>query len=137
MAVPDGWRRDARFLSQGEIDYVSPDGTSGLKISTEDFAGPNQLKAWKDLEPAVRQKSPGYHLLRMNETTVTISGRTEPAAIWEWAWQGSQREYHAIDLGFGKEGGIGFAIYLNAPDDQWAQRQPVFHTAVRTFVPTS
>ncbi len=133
MAVPDGWHRETR--PHGEVDYIDPQSLVDLKISILDYAGPSPLQHWKQLEK-IRRNDPQYDELRMNSTTTVVNGVTEPAAIWEWTWQGRVREYHAIDLGFGEEGGTQYAVYLSAPDSQWARRQPVFQVAVRTFRPT-
>lgn len=134
MAVPNGWTREVK-ADNTEVDFIDPTGKVDLKVSMESFAGPSPLKAWQDLQPVVKANSPGYHLLQMNDTSVTIGGVQEPAAIWEYTWQGRVRVYHARDLGFGKEGGTGYAVYLSAPEAQWTQRLPVFETAVATFRP--
>ncbi|OEV30430.1 hypothetical protein AN219_10905 [Streptomyces nanshensis] len=77
----------------------------------------------------MRQKSPGYRSLRMNATTY----QGQDAAIWEYTWQGRARPYHAVDLGFGKEGEQHYAIYLSAPDADWAACKKYFDMAVKTF----
>ncbi|MDI5972745.1 protein kinase [Streptomyces sp. SL13] len=132
MAVPADWKREAK--PPDETDYISPDGRSGLKISILDYAGP-ALQHWIDLEKVIEPQEPQYHQLRMNATPVTVGDSTEKGAIWEWTWNGAVRKYHAIDLGFGKPGGTGYALYLSAPDEQWNQELPVFTVATRTFRP--
>ena len=135
MAVPEGWHHLANPPAPNESDWIDPTGKVDLKISTLDYAGPSPLQHWQSLVAAVESQSPGYHLLRMNPTTVKVAGQTEPAAIWEYTWQGKARTWHAIDLGFGKEGGTEYAVYLSAPDLQWPDRLPVFSTAATTFRP--
>ncbi len=122
------------------MDYVSPDGRTGLKISALDFAGP-PMQNFQQLEtelkgPGDHQLS-GYHRLRLNPTKVTIGGTAESAALWEFTWQGKLRPYHAIDLGFGQEGATAYALYLSAPDSEWSDQKPRFETAVATFRPAS
>ncbi len=135
VAVPEGWHHLANPPAPNESDWIDPTGKVDLKISTLDYAGPSPLQHWQSLVAAVESQSPGYHLLRMNPTTVKVAGQTEPAAIWEYTWQGKARTWHAIDLGFGKEGGTEYAVYLSAPDLQWPDRLPVFSTAATTFRP--
>ena len=112
-----------------QVDYISPDRMTGLKISVLDFAGRSPLEHWRQLEKQVKAKSPGYRSLRMNETA--YQGRD--AAIWEYTWQGRARPFHAIDLGFGTEGQRHYAVYLSAPDAQWGRVKPHFDMATKTF----
>ncbi|NLU73061.1 serine/threonine protein kinase [Streptomyces sp. HNM0575] len=126
--VPKGWLRQAAPGGQ-QVDYLGPTRRTDLKFSVLDFAGGSPLKHWRQLEPEVRAKSPGYRNLRMNATT--YQGRK--AAIWEYTWQGRARMYHAVDLGFGKEGGRHYALYLSAPDADWAKAKRHFDMAVKTF----
>jgi len=126
--VPDGWRRQER-PNGDEADYLAPSGRTGLKFSVLDFAGESPLGHWRELEPEVREKSPGYERLRMNATKYL--GR--PAAIWEYTWQGRARAYHAVDLGFGAEGETHHAVYLSAPDAEWGRSRKIFDTAVASF----
>ncbi len=126
--VPEGWKRAGRPGGQ-QVDYLSPSGRTGLKFSVVDFAGDSPIRHWRQLEPEVREKSPGYERLRMNATV--YQGRD--AAIWEYRWQGRARPYRAIDLGFGSEGQAHYALYLSAPDAEWDAAKPYFDMAVKTF----
>ncbi|WP_308013746.1 serine/threonine-protein kinase [Streptantibioticus parmotrematis] len=137
VAVPNGWVRDAQ--SNGtEIDYAKHQGdTAFLRISIENFAGPSPLQHWQDLQKTLQAHHNGYSLLRMNATSTTVNGVQEPAAIWEFTWNGPSQLEHAIDLGFGQEGGTEYAVYVQAPDADWANWLPVFETAIKTFRPTS
>ncbi|MFC4496008.1 serine/threonine-protein kinase [Streptomyces ovatisporus] len=126
--VPEGWKRRGQPGGQ-QVDYVAPSGLTGLKFSVVDFAGDSPLRHWRQLEPEVREKSPGYTRLRMNATT--YQGRD--AAIWEYKWQGRARPYRAVDLGFGSEGKAHYALYLSAPEAQWDAAKPHFDMAVETF----
>lgn len=126
--VPEGWRRSVAGDGQ-EVNYVSPSGMTDLKFSVLDFAEDSPVRHWRQLEPDVRGKSPGYHRMRLNATK--YQGR--PAAIWEWRWQGKARAFHAIDLGFGEEGRKSYAVYLSAPDADWGVAKKNFDVAVRSY----
>ncbi|SCK37160.1 serine/threonine-protein kinase [Streptomyces sp. WMMB 322] len=126
--VPEGWKRQEKPGGQG-VDFLDPSGRTGLTFSVLDFAGASPLKHWRQLEPEVRAKSPGYRNLRMNATT--YQGRK--AAVWEYTWQGRARTYHALDLGFGTEGERHYALYLSAPDAEWGGSKKYFDMAVKTF----
>lgn len=130
--IPDGWTRRAEAGGE-QVDYVAPSGLTGLKFSVVEFAGASPIKHWRQLEPEVREKSPGYSKLRMNATTYL----GQDAAIWEYTWQGRERTYHAVDLGFGTEGERHYALYLSAPHAQWGATKRYFDTAAKTFRVTS
>lgn len=134
MAVPDGWTRQTK---PNEVDFIGDQGLAVVKVSIENFAGPSPLQHWQDLQEVLKKDDNGYSLLRMNATTTDVGGVMEPAAIWEWTWNGRSQSYHAIDLGFGKEGGTEYALYLSAPDLQWQQELPAFNVATGTFRPRS
>ncbi|MFI1796789.1 serine/threonine-protein kinase [Streptomyces sp. NPDC020379] len=127
--VPDGWTRQEK--SAVEVDYLDRTTRVGLKINVLDFAGPDHLQHWKDVEDQLKTEVNGYKRGRMQET----SFRGEPAAVWEFTFQGRAREYRAIDLGFGKEGGSEYAIYLSAPSADWDRYRPVFDVVSDGFRP--
>ncbi|WP_328344541.1 hypothetical protein OG873_32730 [Streptomyces violaceus] len=52
--------------------------------------------------------------------------REQPAAIWEFTFQGRARPFRAIDLGYGREGGREYDIHLSAPEAEWDTHRPVF-----------
>ncbi|NUK54486.1 serine/threonine protein kinase [Streptomyces lunaelactis] len=124
--VPDGWTRQlpAGADERNEIAYVSPNGLVGLRVSVLDFASSDPLQHWKDDETtSVNEgKLPGYRRLRMQST----SFRDLPAAIWEFTWQGSAREWRGCDLAFGRPGRNEYAIYLSAPKAEWQQHKHIF-----------
>ncbi|SEO17763.1 Serine/threonine protein kinase [Actinacidiphila rubida] len=129
VPVPDKWHRK---VSQGgdQMDFVDPTGRVDLKVSALEYGTSSPLDHWKSLEPqTASQVGPSYHRERLDSTEQF----GDPAAIWEFTFQGSVRKYHAIDLGFGKPGGTEYAIYLSAPDSSWQKYREVFDTAVAGF----
>jgi serine/threonine protein kinase len=129
VPVPDGWTRQVSANGH-DIDFIDPTKKVDLKVSNLDFAGASPLQHWKELEPETAGKvGATYQRQRMNSTL----WRGQPAAVWEFTFQGKARTWHAIDLGFGQEGGTEYAIYLSAPDAQWATYKPVFDNAVAGF----
>jgi hypothetical protein len=129
VPVPDHWTK--KVTDDGDqVSYVDPTDTVALKISALDFAGPDPYKHWIELEPQTRGKVHGYHRERM-ERTKTASG--QKAALWQFTFEGTNETFRALDLGFGKEGGREYAVYLSAPKAQWTTYKPVFDTAVAGF----
>lgn len=127
--VPNGWTRQQK--SPVEVDYIAPGGLVGLKVNVLDFASPDHLRHWKDVEEQLKTEVDGYRLGRMQETKF----RGEPAAVWEFTFKGRVREFRAIDLGFGREGGNEYALYLSAPKDEWNRHVSVFNVLRDGFRP--
>ncbi|MEU2873862.1 protein kinase [Streptomyces olivoreticuli] len=127
--VPNGWTRQEK--SAVEVDYIDPTGRIDLKVNVLDFAGPDHLQHWKDVEGQLKTELGGYRLKRMQRTLF----RDEPAAVWEFTFKGRARDYRAIDLGFGREGGKEYAIYLSAPAAEWDRHLPVFDAVSEGFRP--
>ncbi|WP_229822342.1 protein kinase domain-containing protein [Streptomyces netropsis] len=127
--VPNGWTRKEK--SPVEVDYIAPGGLVGIKVNVLDFASPDHLRHWKEVEEQLKTEVDGYRLGRMQETKF----RGEPAAVWEFTFKGRVREFRAIDLGFGREGGNEYALYLSAPKDEWNRHVSVFHALRDGFRP--
>ncbi|MFH8347865.1 protein kinase [Streptomyces sp. NPDC018045] len=121
--LPDGWTRQKQANGNGST-YLNPNQLVGLRIEVLDFASVDPLRHWKDNERnAINEgKFPGYQQLRMQGTVF----RDRPAALWEWKWSGSRRDFHAIDLGFGRPGEKEYAVYLSAPSAEWDRYKQVF-----------
>ncbi|MFG2779792.1 serine/threonine-protein kinase [Streptomyces prunicolor] len=126
--VPDGWKAGKR-TAEG-VTYTDGTGLAGLTIGIVDPAGPNPSTHFADIEANTKVNYPTYRRLRMQQTTF----QQQPAAIWEFTFQGRARVFRAIDLGFGREGGREYDIYLSAPDAKWDTYRPVFDTARDGFV---
>ncbi|MFJ9560942.1 serine/threonine-protein kinase [Streptomyces fuscichromogenes] len=118
--VPDGWAAGTRATD--EVTYKDPTGLAGVTIGTVEPAGANPVTHFADIEANTRVNYPTYRRLRMQRTTF----RGQPAAVWEFTFQGRARVFRAIDLGYGREGGREYDIYLSAPDARWADYRPVF-----------
>ncbi|WP_416955237.1 protein kinase domain-containing protein [Streptomyces sp. Agncl-13] len=126
--VPDGWKAGKR-TAEG-VTYTDATGLAGLTIGVVDPAGPNPSTHFADIEANTKVNYPTYRRLRMQQTTF----QQQPAAIWEFTFQGRARVFRAIDLGFGREGDREYDIYLSAPDAKWDTYRPVFDTARDGFV---
>ncbi|WP_333771713.1 serine/threonine-protein kinase [Streptomyces sp. IBSBF 2435] len=129
VPVPDDWTK--KVTDDGDqVSYVDPTDTVALKISALDYASPDPYQHWLDLEPQTQDKVRNYHRERM-ETTKTAWG--QDAALWQFTFKGTSSTFRAVDLGFGKEGGREYAVYLSAPKSQWTTYKPVFDTAAAGF----
>ncbi|OMI33355.1 serine/threonine-protein kinase [Streptomyces sparsogenes] len=135
LPVPDGWNRQPNSSPDGTVDdtqevrFLDPTQKVRLMVNVLDSAGPNQVRHFEELETKLKETYPGYERMRMQPTKY----RGQPGAIWEFKFQGRERWYRAIDLGFGVEGGKEYAIYLSAPADEWGDYLPVFRNVKEGF----
>ncbi|WP_046732653.1 serine/threonine-protein kinase [Streptomyces humi] len=118
--VPDDWTAGTR--AGDEVTYKDPTGLAGVTIGTVEPAGPNPDSHFADTEANTKVNYPSYRRLRMQRTAF----HGQPAAIWEFTFQGRVRAFRAVDLGFGREGGREYDIYLSAPAAKWDTYRPVF-----------
>ncbi|MFJ9712169.1 serine/threonine-protein kinase [Streptomyces sp. NPDC101234] len=118
--VPDGWTAGARATD--EVTYKDPTGLAGVTVGTVEPAGADPITHFADIEANTKVNYSTYRRLRMQRTAF----RGQPAAIWEFTFQGRVRVFRAIDLGYGREGGREYDIYLSAPDAKWETYRPVF-----------
>ncbi|WP_455681211.1 serine/threonine-protein kinase [Streptomyces caniferus] len=127
VPVPEGWRREVK---DGGRQIVYASGASEatdteraqLTLSVLDFSSPDQVQHFKDVEVEFKKIYPVYTRLRLQPTIF----QGDPAAIWEFNFTGRAREFRGIDLGFGREGGKEYALYVSAPDADWAKYEKVF-----------
>ncbi|WP_215450095.1 MULTISPECIES: serine/threonine-protein kinase [unclassified Streptomyces] len=127
--VPDGWKASKR--TSESVTYTDESDLAELTIGIVDPAGSHPMAHFEDIEANTKVNYPGsYRKLRMQKTTF----RGEPAAIWEFTFQGRARAFRAIDLGYGRAGEREYDIYLSAPALDWDTYRPVFDTAKNGFV---
>ncbi|MFE7664847.1 serine/threonine-protein kinase [Streptomyces celluloflavus] len=119
--VPDGWRREVKDSGR-QVTYSSDAEVAELRINVLDFATADQVQHFKEVEADFKENYPAYKRLRLQDTVF----QGDAAAIWEFTFQGRSREYRAIDLGFGREGGKEYAIYVSAPSATWKRSEEVF-----------
>ncbi|MEW2401866.1 serine/threonine-protein kinase [Streptomyces sp. NPDC046862] len=128
--VPDDWKVGER--TPDEVTYADPSGLAGITIGTVAPAGKNPVTHFYDIEDNTKDNYPTYRRLRMQQT----SFRGQPAAVWEFTFQGRARLFRAIDLGYGREGGREYDIYLSAPAADWSTYRPAFDQVRDGFTPT-
>ncbi|WP_443033701.1 protein kinase domain-containing protein [Streptomyces sp. CA2R101] len=119
--LPNGWTRDPQDGGR-QIVYSSKAERAQLTVSVLDFSSPDQVEHFKAVEAFFKKKYPVYTQLRMQPTTF----QGDPAAIWECTFGGRARTFRGIDLGFGREGGKEYAIYVSAPEADWTKFEKVF-----------
>ncbi|MEJ8654514.1 serine/threonine-protein kinase [Streptomyces sp. MS1.AVA.3] len=127
--VPDGWK--ARVRTAEQVTYIDPSGLVEITIRTVAPAGPNPVSHFADKETNTKVNYSVYRRLRMQQTTF----RDQPAAVWEYTFQGRERGFRAVELGFGREGGREYDISVSAPEVKWDSYRPVFDKVRDSFIP--
>ncbi|TSB17959.1 serine/threonine protein kinase [Streptomyces benahoarensis] len=126
--VPDGWTRQVKDGGR-QIVYISQESLAQLTISVLDFSSGDQVAHFKQVEGDLQKQYPSYSRKRLQDTMY----QNDPAAIWEFTFQGQVREYRGIDLGFGREGEKEYAIYVSAPSADWATFRDLFSKVKEGF----
>ncbi|MCF3174411.1 serine/threonine protein kinase [Streptomyces sioyaensis] len=119
--LPDGWKRQVRDGGR-EIIYSSDADRAQMTLSVLDFSSPDQVQHLTDVEGSFKKLYPVYSRLRMQRTVY----QGDPAAIWEFTFQGRARAFRGVDLGFGREGAKEYAICVTAPKDNWTKFAELF-----------
>ncbi|MFG2093896.1 serine/threonine-protein kinase [Streptomyces sp. NPDC048612] len=117
--VPDGWTRQPEDDGR-QIIYRTR--FAQILVSVLDFSSGDQVEHFKEVEKGFKEKYSVYKNLRLQPT----SFQGDPAAIWEFTFGGRARTFRGVDLGFGREGGKEYAIYVSAPEADWAKYAKVF-----------
>jgi eukaryotic-like serine/threonine-protein kinase len=130
LAVPQGWERQLDGATR--VDFVSPDGSSFVRIDQREQALPDAAQAWRDQEAAVAESLPGYERIRIDE----VPHPRWNVADWEFTWEGDNGTVHVLNRGIATDT-RGFAVYVSTPDSQWpTEGQRLFGVASETFTPT-
>ncbi|TGA98829.1 serine/threonine-protein kinase [Streptomyces palmae] len=119
--VPKGWYRKNEE-KRDEVNYIDPNGMGNIKINVMDFAATDQVTHFEEVEKQFQVDYPDSERLRLQATEF----RGQKAAVWEFRFKGTAREWRAIDLGWGRPGGREYALYLSAPSSDWERYRPIF-----------
>ncbi|WP_241778080.1 serine/threonine-protein kinase [Streptomyces sp. CT34] len=120
--VPSGWKREARDGGRQIVYYSNDSELARLTVNVMDFSSGDQVQHFKDVEADFKTQYPVYKRLRLQDTVF----QGDPAAIWEFSFQGRAREFRGIDLGFGREGKKEYAIYVSGPSVNWSKYEAIF-----------
>jgi hypothetical protein len=131
--VPQGWNR--KTVDAG-TRFTDPSSGRYVLIATRYPAGPSAVGAWRDAEGSFRSSHRGYQRIRLETISGDAARGAADAADWEFTYDGGGRTLHALDraLVFGKRG---YAVYVQAPVDQWDASQSLFNAVQASFRPGS
>src|SRR5699024_7864265 len=113
LDVPEGWEID----QQGRMVYFrNPDG-GYLQIDQTDTPNDDAGDDWRDFEPQAKGGFSAYTLLGIDDVDADWTDDYVSAADWEFTFEGSDGEMHAINRGFHTED-KGYALFLVSPEHQ-------------------
>ena len=113
LDVPEGWETDR----QGHMVFFrNPDG-GYLQIDQTDNPNDDAGDDWRDFEPQAKGGFSGYSLIGIEDVDADWADDYVSAADWEFTFDGSNGEMHAINRGFHTED-KGYALFLVSPEHQ-------------------
>ncbi|QVQ50342.1 serine/threonine protein kinase [Spiractinospora alimapuensis] len=111
--VPEDWDYDP----DGQMVYFrNPDG-GYLQIDQTDNPNEDAGDDWRDLESRINSNFSNYSLIGIEDVDADWTDPYVSAADWEFTFDGSDGELHAINRGFHTED-YGYALFLVSPDSQ-------------------
>ena len=132
VAVPAGWRRTDR--SGNRTDFTDPATGTYLRVDWTDEPGESAQKDWERQSKSFGASHEGYEELSIQPTTFAGS---DNASLWEYRYREGGATLHAYNLGFvvGGDDGYGFALNLQAREEQWTAVQPVWEQLKAGYQP--
>ncbi|MGH9137051.1 MAG: serine/threonine-protein kinase [Acidimicrobiales bacterium] len=126
---PAGWaaatNEDGRRTS-----FTDPGTGSFVLVEWTDEPGEDPVRAWRDLADRLEDTLDGYDEVGIE--AVSFAGY--PAAVWEFTHTEGGVPMRTVDVGL-TTGDLGFAVLVRAPEERWAEMQPVFERARQSFEP--
>jgi len=132
VAVPDGWQRtkEAGNRKDGQFDFVDPTNESRfLRFGYTTSPKSDPVADWEQQEKRLRAREPSYQRISIK----AVDYRDYATADWDFTLGGTR----VRDRGFKVDDSHGYAIYLSAPQSQFAESMKHFDVAASTFQPAS
>jgi hypothetical protein len=126
ISYPPGWEIEP--LDDTRTDFTDPQSGTFLRVDWTDSPGPSPVAAWRSYSRDFAASHEGYQEIRIEPTTY----QDFRAAEWEFTFQEGGATYHALDLGF-VTGEYGFALFFQAPEEDWVAMQPTFEAFKAAF----
>ncbi|HVF32443.1 MAG TPA: serine/threonine-protein kinase [Acidimicrobiales bacterium] len=132
VAVPGGWTRTDR--SGNRTDFTDPATGTYLRVDWTDEPNGSAQADWERQSKSFGARHQAYEELSIEPTSFAGS---DNASLWEYRYREGGATLHAYNLGFvvGGEDGFGFALNLQAPEEQWSAVQPVWEQLKAGFRP--
>ena len=129
VAVPAGWQKTRNRGFQ--VDFQEPGTGRFLRFGHTSSPPADPVADWTRQEKSLSTRLPRYQRLYIR----SVPYRGYSAADWAFTFGGAGGRTEVLIRGFSPDSGHGYAIYLSAPQSQWAASLPYFETAASTFQP--
>jgi eukaryotic-like serine/threonine-protein kinase len=126
IAHPEEW--EVSPLDDTRTDFRDPETGTLLRVDWTDQPGPDPVAAWESYSKDFAADHEGYEEIRIDPAEF----QGYEAAEWEFTFVSGGTTLHAVDLGF-VTGDHGFALFFQAPEDQWADMQDEFEAFKGSF----
>jgi eukaryotic-like serine/threonine-protein kinase len=126
IRYPEGW--EVVPLDETRTDFRDPETGTLVRVDWTDQPGPDPVAAWESYSQDFAAQHEGYQEIRIDPAE--FQGYS--AAEWEFTYVDGGTTLHAIDLGF-VTGDYGFALFMQAPEDEWAAMQDEFEAFKDSF----
>ncbi|MET9964957.1 serine/threonine-protein kinase [Streptomyces sp. NPDC006356] len=135
LYLPKGWKREVvgkEIDGLQQVDYTPDGGEHFVRIAVDtspDFA--NAYDHQRDLDQQLRRKLVDYETVSLK----TDLYRDREGSLWEYTWTALAKDTpfpgprRAIDQAYIDRDGTEYAIYMSAPESDWATTRKQF-TAV-------
>lgn len=133
IAVPRGWVRRAK---PGSVLWYDPATGAQLQVDCTGWGTTDPHAHWLRFarKAAAGPNLPGFHTIGGSPATFRYRGW--PAADLEWMWRQTRGPMHGYDRGVWANGRP-YALFVAAPQRDWARYQPVLDSVFATFQPGS
>jgi serine/threonine protein kinase len=126
IAHPEEW--EISPLDETRTDFRDPRTGALVRVDWTDQPGPDPVAAWESYSQDFAADHDGYEEIRIDPAEF----QGYEAAEWEFTFVSGGTTLHALDLGF-VTGDHGFALFFQAPEDEWADVQDEFETFKASF----
>jgi len=126
IRYPEDW--EVVPLDETRTDFRDPETGTLVRVDWTDQPGPDPVAAWESYSQDFAAEHEGYQEIRIDPAEF----QGYPAAEWEFTYVDGGTTLHAVDLGF-VTGDYGFALFMQAPEDEWAAMQDEFEAFKASF----
>jgi len=127
VAVPKGWQKTRQRA--GQFDFQDPTSGQFLRLAYTSSPKDDPEADWQQQEQSLRARYPNYQRISIEE----VDYRDYATADWDFTI-GSTR---VKNRGFKVDESHGYAIYISAPESQFAAAMTRFQVATSSFKPAS
>jgi hypothetical protein len=125
IAVPSSWTVERDGV---RVYYRDPTSIRYLLVDQTDQPKADPVADWEQQEENRSPRLPQYKRIRIEKVDYKLR-----AADWEFTWTDGGTPVHVLDRGFVTSESKGYAIYLYAPQDEWASSQDELRVFQDTF----